>query len=923
MKTFSLSGAEWRMAVSGGQERIPAKVPGSVYADLLAAGKMGDPYWRDNELGALALMEGDFDYEAEFALGEEFFSSERVLLCFDGLDTLCDVYLNGAPVASCDNMHRRWKFDVKGLLRRGGNALRLHFRSPTKYIREAQKECFIDGSGDAMAGFPHIRKAHCMFGWDWGPRLPDAGVWRDAYLMASGRARIDGVLVTQEHAPGMVTLSLRPELDFGGGELAEFSIAGESGALRAENTQAEYLAAALGGSAWLAGGAGAGAAAPGKTDGVGSALAGKTGSAGALGGTPVGAAGVIAGGADALAGESAGVAGSAQPASAQSAAAQPASAQALAVVAKAVAPDGREYAMGPDGRIAIGDPQLWWPRGYGGQPLYLIRAELLLGGVAVDSWERRVGLREMGVSRAKDEWGEEFCHVANGVKIFAMGADYIPEDNILPRMTPERTRRLLEDAALAGMNAVRVWGGGHYPSDAFYDICDELGLVVWQDFMFACAMYELTDEFLGSIERELADNVRRLRHHASLGLFCGNNEMEWQVDDKAWRYTPKQYSDYIRMYEHVFPAIVKKHAPQAFYWPASPSSGGGFDKPNDPNRGDVHFWEVWHGNRPFSYYRNFHFRYASEFGFQSFPSMKTVRSFTAPEDRNIFSYVMEKHQRNNAANGKIMNYMGDTFLYPTSLDILVYASQLLQAEAIRYGVEHWRRNRGRCMGAIYWQLNDCWPVASWSSIDYFGRWKALHYFAKRFFAKVLLSCCEQSVMTQNTNPNAEPYEVEKSAELSVANETLAEFSGTVRWALRRSDAGVVRQGEIAAKVPALASKWLGRLDFADASLYDNYLSYELYGAGGERLSGGSVLFCQPKHFKFEDPRLSASVASSADGEYVVVRAAAYARAVEIDSDSSDFLLEDNYFDMDAGERRIKVLRGKPEKLFARSVYDIR
>lgn len=575
--------------------------------------------------------------------------------------------------------------------------------------------------------------------------------------------------------------------------------------------------------------------------------------------------------------------------------------------------------MGPDGRIAIGDPQLWWPRGYGGQPLYKVEAELLIGGEPAGRWERRIGLRTMEMSRDRDEWGEEFCHKVNGVKIFAMGADYIPEDNILSRVSTERTRRLLEDAALAGMNAVRVWGGGHYPSDAFYDICDELGLAVWQDFMFACAMYELSDAFLDNIERELADNVRRLRHHASLALFCGNNEMEWQVNDKVWRYTPKQHSDYVRMYEHVFPRMVKRLAPQAFYWPASPSSGGGFDAPNDPNRGDVHFWEVWHGNKPFSYYRSFFFRYASEFGFQSFPSIKTIRSFTEPEDRNIFSYVMEKHQRNHSANGKIMNYMGDTFLYPTSFETLIYASQLLQAEAIRYGVEHWRRNRGRCMGAVYWQLNDCWPVASWSSIDYFGRWKALHYFAKRFFAKVLLSCCEQGVMTQNTNPNAEPYEPEKSAELSVANETTAEFAGTVRWALRRGDASVVRQGEVAARVPALSSRQLAKLDFSDAPLYDSYLSYELHGSGGEWISGGSALFCLPKHFKFRDPRLSVS----AEGGYVTVRAGAYARSVEIDSDTADFLLEDNYFDMNGGERRIKVLRGNPENLFVRSVYDIR
>ena len=236
--------------------------------------------------------------------------------------------------------------------------------------------------------------------------------------------------------------------------------------------------------------------------------------------------------------------------------------------------------------------------------------------------------------------------------------------------------------------------------------------------------------------------------------------------------TLKQKADYIKMYEYIIPQVLKEEDPQTFYWPASPSSGGSFDAPNDPDRGDVHYWEVWHGDKPFSEYRKYYFRYASEFGFQSFPCLKTVETYTLPEDRNIFSYVMDKHQRNDAANGKIMKYLYQTFLYPTDFDTLLYASQLLQGEAIKYGVEHFRRNRGRCMGAVYWQLNDCWPVASWSSVDYYGRWKALHYFAKRFFAPVLLSCQEEGMMTQNTNVNAQPFQMEKSVRFNVSNETM-------------------------------------------------------------------------------------------------------------------------------------------------------
>jgi beta-mannosidase len=904
MEVARLDGTQWRMRRAGETEWLPAAVPGSVYADLIDSGRMDDPYWRDNEMASLALMDYDYEYQTTFTLDAECLQKRQLLLCFDGLDTLCAVSLNGERVAFCDNMHRQWKFNIKGAARAGENTLDLVFRSPTKYIKEESAKLFIDGSTDAMEGFPHLRKAHCMFGWDWGPRLPDAGVWRGAYVAAFECARIENVLVRQMHdGNGRVELLAMPELAF-------------SSSLDAARYEAERLVAARAEVA-RAGAARAGAARAGAARaGAARAEVART-DASQRGG------------------------GALNPKDFDEAKLE--TAQSLAALrslgyaftARVAAPDGKTYDVdAKTGVAAIDDPQIWWPRGYGSQPLYTVDCaltrecncaefyEMKLESMELDRWTRRVGLRTLSISRRKDEWGEEFCHIANGVRVFAMGADYIPEDNILRRVTPERTRRLLEDAALAGMNSVRVWGGGLYPSDDFYDICDELGLIVWQDFMFACSMYELTDAFQENIRRELIDNIKRLRHHASLGLFCGNNEMEWQVNDRVYRSTPKQHSDYVRMYEHLFPALVAEHSPETFYWPASPSSGGGFDEPNDPNRGDVHYWEVWHGGKPFSDYRNYFFRYASEFGFQSFPSIKAIESFTEPGDRNIFSYVMEKHQRSGSANAKILGYLGATFLYPTSFGCLVYASQLLQAEAIRYGIEHWRAHRGRCMGAIYWQLNDCWPVASWSSIDYLGRWKALHYFAKRFFAKVLLSCAEEGVMTQNTNTNAEPFALEKSARLSVANESTQPFSGVGKWSLRDAGANVIRSGDAGVECPALASVWLEKLDFQDAPLYESYLSFSLYSgddSGDARISGGSALFCLPKHFKFRDPKLAARV----EGDEVVVSAEAYARSVEIDSESVGFLLEDNYFDMDAGERRVKILRGEPARLTLRSVYDIR
>ena len=590
-------------------------------------------------------------------------------------------------------------------------------------------------------------------------------------------------------------------------------------------------------------------------------------------------------------------------------------------------PEGGEkvYPCSPS-EIVIDRPQLWWPNGLGAQPLYTVRVELLCGendtegGEVLDVWERRIGLRTMALHRVKDSYGETFAHEVNGVPFFGMGADYIPMDSLVARVDAKKTRKLLAAAKDANFNVVRVWGGGYYPDDFFFDACDEFGLVVWQDFMFACCVYDLTEEFEANITAEFIDNVKRIRHHASLGLWCGNNEMELFLadDKKVWCDNPIRYSDYVKMYEYLIPKVLKKYDPQTSYWPASPSCGGGFDKPNDENRGDVHYWSVWHGGLPFSAYRRLFPRYMSEFGFESLPALKTVETFTEPEDRNIFSYVMEKHQRCAFGNGTVMRYMEQTFLYPNSFDMVIYASQLMQAEAMRYGVEHFRRNRGRCMGAVIWQFNDCWPVASWAMVDYFGRWKAVMYSAKRFFAPLLLSCEEEGMHTQMPNLNLQPFDYEKSIRLCASNETLREKNVTVRWQLRDAAAQILRSEECGMVLPPMSSTWLDKVELPDADVFENYVSYQME-ADGEIVSQGTALFCFPKYFHFRRPAFHVSVE---DGE-LVISADCFARGVRILNEKDDLRLEDNYFDLNGGTRRIRILEGKPEGITISSVYDIR
>lgn len=582
-------------------------------------------------------------------------------------------------------------------------------------------------------------------------------------------------------------------------------------------------------------------------------------------------------------------------------------------------PEGQSQTFeGEPESIEINNPKLWWPNGLGDQPLYSVKVDLYCGGELLDTWQKRIGLRTLTMRIEKDQWGESFAHEVNGKTVFAMGADYIPEEHLLGRTSAERTRKLLLDCKRANFNSVRVWGGGYYPEDWFFDACDEYGLLVWEDFMFACSVYELTPEFEANIRQEFIDNIKRLRHHASLALWCGNNEMEMFVASKTWVTKPTEVRDYLLMYERIIPEVLKEYDPETFYWPASPSSGGSFDFPNDPTRGDVHNWEVWHGNKPFSQYRNNFFRYLSEFGFQAFPSVKTLETITDDErDLNPYSYVMEKHQRNYGANGKISNYMQAAYRYPLTFSDYVYASQLLQADGIRYGVEHYRRNRGRCMGAVYWQLNDCWPVISWSSIDYYGRWKALHYYAKRFFAPVMLSCEEVSWMTTEANMNRQHFEFEKSIRLNVTNETLHDRTVLVRWAVRNEKAQILRQEEQTVHVDALSSVWLDKVELPDIDVFREYVSYEAE-ENGEVFSQGTVIFSYPKYFKYENPKLTCRV----EGDEIVVQASAYAKSVEILNENEDLILDDNYFDMNAGERRVKIISGNPDNLRLRSVYDI-
>ncbi|MBE6674995.1 MAG: glycoside hydrolase family 2 protein [Ruminococcaceae bacterium] len=793
--------SNWKMTY-GEYKGLECVAPASMYSVLLQHGLIKDPFYGLNELESTPLSDKGCVFEAEFTVDKDVLCKEHVELVFLGLDTLCGIFVNGKLLSKTKNMHRRYIFDVKELISVGKNQLRLEFDSPVEYFKEMNEKHFLQTNGDTIPGAIHLRKALYMSGWDWGPTLPDMGIFRPVMIDAYDEDKIENIFVLQEHKNGEVTLDIRVETR--------------------HNTACDLF----------------------------------------------------------------------------------------------VYVDGKEIKLNKDksATVKIDNPRLWWVRGYGEQSLYEITAKMVKKCGDVDEKAQKIGLRTLTVSTEKDETGSEFCFVLNGVKIFAMGANYVPQDNLTSRINPLRTEELIKDALDANFNTLRVWGGGYYPEDEFYDLCDRHGVLVWQDSMIACCNIWLNDEMKEELEEELIYNLKRLRHHPSLGMWCGNNEMEEAIlfwDDYG-RDDPEVRADYLRLYEDIFPKLLKEYAPQTFYWQASPSSGGNFDDPKCVSRGDAHFWDVWHGNKPFTEYRKHKFRFCSEYGFESYPSMKTIRTFCEPKDMNCFSRVMENHQKSKSGNSKILMYLADTYLYPNSFEALVYASQLLQADAIKYGVEHFRRLRGYTMGSIYWQFNDCWPVASWSSVDSLGRYKALHYAAKKFYAPVSMGLfLENNALTVN-----------------VSNERTTDFSGSVKVYFSDTSFNVLKEFHKEINVSALTSKDVLTVDGTYENKYGEYMYAQLYDKDGSLIMTQTELFVPPKFFEWKKPSFSVDIQESEGGATLTISADTFAKGVYIDFEDCDPTLSSNFFDLVNGEKytvHIKTdtsAEALKSSLKILSVYDI-
>lgn len=785
MQTCTLNGTWQLSAGHRSLESVDMQIPGTVLSGLLAAGKIKDPFYRTNEDATRALFWKDYVFTRTFDVDEELLAQQHIVLVCEGLDTLAEISINGTFLAKTDNMHRTWKFQAKKLLHPGKNEIQIVFRSVLRFIEdypyEAHKKINYIPCG-SMKGNQLLRKAHSMFGWDWGPQTIDAGIFRDIYLQGYSHARIEDIRIHQQHAK---------------------NVSVQTSITLSESVPGQKLCVEL------------------SEDGADKPLQTKLCKTNADG---------------------------------------------VAAV-----------------DFVIENPKLWWPNDYGDQPLYIVRTTLLdEDGTSLESITRRIGLRTLTISQEKDEWGNEFAFCVNGVKIFTRGGNYIPDDCLYTRITEKKLDYILESCRRAHFNCVRVWGGGYYPSDAFYDLCDEKGLIVWQDLMYACNVYDVTDAFAENCRQETYDNVRRLRHHASLGLWCGNNEIEsaWDHWGDFQKETPYLRADYIRLFEEVLPKAVQEADGETFYWHSSPSSGGCFDNPDDANRGDTHYWDVWHGQKPFTDYRKYFFRFCSEFGFQSFPCAKTVNSFTLEDDRNIFSRVMESHQKNDAANGKMLYYLSENLRYPKDLTHLLYASQVLQGMAIKYGVDHWRRNRGRCMGTLYWQINDNWPAPSWSSIDYFGRWKALHYMAQKFYAPHAVS------MTLKDH----------RCHIYFSNESFETTEYSLTLSIRDLSGNVLETYETKGNSPAFSAIETAVVDICswEDQKDDVFLEAVIHTKDQKVLKDVETLVPY-KYLNLKNPVISTEAEETNDAFILHISSDCFAPFVALDFDDADVIFSDNFF----------------------------
>ena len=818
-------------------EWMAAHVPGVVQTDLMALGKLPDPYIGDNEAKVQWVGLVDWQYQTHVTVSAETLARGHVDLVFDGLDTFATVKINGVEALKSDNMFRTWRIAAKALLHPGDNVITVDLASPIRTMQPvlAGLKTVLPGAYDSAFGdeapdrnsSTYVRKAGYEYGWDWGPRVVASGIWKPALLEAYDAVQLEDTHVEQVHLDddvAVVEAQTELQSDSAGQATITVAIKGPNGYDQTATQTVDLYA-------------------------------------------------------------------------------------------------GSNTLRMP---MRITRPQRWWPVGYGKPNLYTVATTVTQGNAIIGESTHKIGLRTIELRRDKDQWGRSLALVINGVPVFAKGANLIPFDIFPTRVTAKQQDQILQSAVDANMNILRIWGGGIYQDDHVYEKADELGLMIWQDFMFGGAIPPSDEAFRANTEVEAVEQVKRLRDHPAIVLWDGANEVQtdwenWGGSTAAFKaaLTPEDRDRVVmgmmRIFDQTLREAVDKYDPQVPYWATTPSTDyeGPADKDTD---GDRHYWSVW-GGKPVETYLDVTPRFMSEYGLQSFPNMATLETFAKPGDMSPETPVMRAHQKYDKGNGnkRLLLYINNNYGQPKSFGDFVYLSQLMQAEGIELAASHLRASRPQNMGTMYWQINDVWPGASWASVDYYGRWKALQYHAKRFYAPLAVSflrkdgISEAHVLSDLTTPTLVTWRV-----------TVRDFSGRM-----------LNQKTGTMTVAPLTSPTIG--SFADADLL-NGADPKTSQAELELLQNGQVVartfgyFGAAKALTWTDPKLMTHVVAVSDGYDVTVTAKAAARGVWIDTGALEVSLSDNAFDMTGGETvtvHVKTLAGRQafaKALKVRSYY---
>lgn len=785
----------WQLLSDTLQKPIAVKVPGNVHVDLFENGIIPDPFVGEVENDLQWIPDKTWVYETTFDPSQEIFNQDKIEIVFDGIDTYADIYLNDSLLFFADNMFRTWTADVKKILKKTDNQLRVVFYSVDSILNQKIEEFGLQLPENRA----HTRKAAFQFGWDWSPKYKAVGLWKPVYLNAWTEAKINSTYIYSiQIVDKKADMTVEVEIE---------SVSNQTMKLIVLNNQKEIVEEIID----------------------------------------------------------------------------------LKV--------GNNTFSFP---FEIPEPKLWYPRELGEQNLYQFEINLIESNKICDSKIITTGIRETKLIREKDSIGESFYFMVNGKPLYAKGVNYIPEDNFLNRMNRDRTRKLLQSAAEVNMNMLRIWGGGIYPDDYFFEICDSLGILVWEDFMFANTLYPDYQEFYENVKVEAIQQIKRIRNHPSLALWCGNNEIDEGYHNWGWQ---KQFSwteeqdlrlkkAYDTLFKSILPSLVSIYDKSIDYWASSPSIGWG--RPQSLLSGDVHYWGVWWGEEPFEMYKKKVGRFNSEYGYQSYPDYNTMLHFGNKNELKIGSSLIEAHQKHARGTRQIEDFMRRYFCVPTEIEDYVFVSQLTQMYGMCIAIDAHRSARDRNMGTLYWQLNDSWPVVSWSSIDYFGRWKALHYGLKKYYTPVLIG-----MDTINSGKNAVwvvndlPETVNAELQIDICG-----FDGSVLHSVNYPVS--VESGDVFVLKDISIDDVIKTVD--KNSVYAHLLLLK----GETLLSERFKYFVYPKYFNLQIPDINIATAVVGKTIEIAVKADVFTKNMQLMSNDIDGHFSHNFFDLVA-EKEKKVV----------------